>query len=141
LIEVMKMDVRSIPRDVRLSARELHTFRRLEDAIVAEDPLLDIRLGLPRRGTKGGVVGLRRRSKAIGRRIAIGAIGVLAVAGVCALAVVLLVTQSLAIGSLILLPSAFVFALAVSRPPRLRATSATVQRPSYVGRPPRSNDV
>ena len=134
------MDVRSIPRDVRLSARELRTLRRLEDAIVAEDPLFDIRLGLPPRDTNRGVVGLRRRSKAIGRRIANGAIGLLVLAGVFALAAALLVTHSLAVGSLVILPIAFVFGLAVSRPPRLRATSATFQRPSYVGRPPRSND-
>ena len=134
----MKMDVRSIPRDVRLSAHELRALRRLEDAIVAEDPLLDMRLGLPRRRTKRGFFGLRPRSKAIGRRIANGAIGVVAIAGICALAVALLVTHSLAIGSLILLPSAFVFGLAVSRPPRLRATSATFERASYVGQPPPS---
>src|SRR5688572_24867463 len=138
LIEVVKMDVRSIPRDVRLSPRELRALRRLEDSIVAEDPLLDSRLGLPVRGTKRGVVELRRRSKALGRRIANGAIGLVAIAVICALAVALFVTDSLAIGTLILLPSAFVFGLAVSRPPRLRATSATFERASYVGQPPPS---
>jgi hypothetical protein len=140
LIEVVNMFVgRLIPRDARLSAREVRTLRRLEDATVAEDPLLDVRLGLPLRRMHRVVVGVRRRSKAIGRQIAHEAIAALAIAGVLALAVVLFATHSLAIGSLILLPSAFVFGLAISRPPRLRATTATFERASHVGQPPRSH--
>ena len=132
------MDVRLIPRDARLSAHEVRTLRRLEDATVAEDPLLDIRLGLPLRGTKRGVVGLRRRSKAIGRRVANGAIGVAAIAGIFVLVLALFATHLLASGLLVFLPIVFVFGLAVSRPPRLRATSATFQRASHVGQPPPS---
>ena len=112
---------RLIPRDARLSAREVRTLRRLEDATVAEDPLLDVRFGL--------------RS----RQLVNEAIGALVIASLLAIAVALFVTHSLAIGLLILLPSAFVFGLAISRPPRLRATSATFQRASHVGQPPSSN--
>ena len=116
---------RSIPRDARLSAREVRTLRRLEDATADEDSLLDDRFG--------------RRSKAIGAQLAHEAIGALVIASLLAIAVALFVTQSLAIGLLILLPSAFVFGLAVSRPPRLRATTATFERASYVGQPPPSH--
>src|SRR5437762_6725933 len=61
---------RSVTPDARLSARERRSFRRIEDATVAEDPLLELRLGLPRRRLTRTLVGLRRRSKAIGRFLA-----------------------------------------------------------------------
>ncbi len=118
------MDVRrSIPSDVRLSAREARALRRIEDATVAEDPLLDVRLGLPLRRVERSVVGLRRRSKAIGRSIGPRSIAVVVAVNALGLVVALLATGSFTIAAVLALPIAFALGFAISRPPRLLTTS------------------
>ncbi|HUP71975.1 MAG TPA: hypothetical protein VM282_02905 [Acidimicrobiales bacterium] len=121
------MDVRrSIPSDVRLSAREARALRRIEDAAVAEDPLLDVRLGLPLSRFERSVVGLRRRSKAIGRAIANRCLPAVVAVNCLGLVLALLATGSFTMAAVLSLPIAFALGVAISRPPRLLTTSANV---------------
>ena len=132
------MNPRSATRDARLSAREARTLRRIEDAAVAEDPMLELRLGLPLTRGKRGVVRLRRRSKAVGRRVARRATWFIAFANLIVFAVAVALTDSLALASLSLVPGAFLLGAVVSRPPRLLVTSASLGQPSRLGEHPSS---
>jgi hypothetical protein len=111
----------------------------MEDAAVAEDPLLNVRLGLPLRRPKRGAVALRRSAKAVGRCVARRAVWVAVMAGLLVLALALLLTHSLAVALLVLLPSAFALGLAVPRSPRVRATSDSIERARRVRTHPPSS--
>jgi hypothetical protein len=104
----------------------MRVLRRIEDAAVAEDPLLDVRLGLPLKRLKRSAVGLRRRSKAIGRGVTHRSIGVFVVVNLLGLAVALVATHSFTIAAVMLLPIAFALGIAVARPPRPLNISADV---------------
>ena len=104
------------PTNVRLSGRERRALRRLEDATVAEDPLLDVRLGLVVSRSKRTVARLRRKAKAVGRHVSRRA-ATLVVGFVWCVLVVLTVasTRSIALPSLISVPCAFAIGVTVGR--------------------------
>jgi hypothetical protein len=58
---------RSTLRDTDLTGRERRTLRRIEDAAAADDPLLDVRLGLALNPLARFIVKSRRRTKAVAR--------------------------------------------------------------------------
>ena len=119
---------RSVTQDTRLSARERRSFRRIEDATVAEDPLLDLRLGLPPGRLTRTVVGLRRRLKAIGRLLARRPKSALGVAVVVLVVMSFLAFQAGSVALLLCVPCAFCLGVAISRSRQSLAADATAPR-------------
>jgi hypothetical protein len=114
------------PPNVRLSGRERRVLRRLEDAAVADDPLLEVRLGLTMSRSKRAVVRLRRKSKTLGRYLSaqvptlvVGLIWFVLVA------VSIAASWSVVVPSLVSVPCAFTFGVAVGRRRRLTGSTST----------------
>ena len=62
--------VRRMPRHAALSPRERRSLRRIEDSAALEDPLLELRLGLPRPLGARTRATIRRKCKTLWRRFA-----------------------------------------------------------------------
>jgi hypothetical protein len=106
----------------QLSCSERRALRRLEDAAVAEDPLLDVRLGLALSRSKRSVAKWRRRLKAFGRYIlGLAPVVVLGIGSVILAAPSFILTHSVVCALLVF--CAFALGVALGDRHRLRASS------------------
>ena len=115
-------------RSTGLTARERRSLRRIEDAAVAEDPLLDVRLGLAASRSKRSIVRLRRKTKAFGRCVSCW-VAVPLVGGICLMWCLLLglsfaPSAPVAMLALVLVPCAFSVGMAIGRQRALQPSRA-----------------
>jgi hypothetical protein len=99
--------------------------RRLEDFAVADDPLLNMRLGLPLTPTARVIARTRRSAKAIGRWTTEHAGWPLLVCIAAILLMVTAVAHSVALASLLASPWAFAMGIVVARRRQPRPPHAT----------------
>jgi len=103
-------------RDVRLTGCERRALRRLEDAAVADDPLLDLRLGLVAPRCKRVIVCMRRRAKSFARYGSRSAPAVVGGVVYCVLlACLYAMSAAAAVLSMFLVPSAFGIGVIIGR--------------------------
>ena len=106
---------RSTTRDAPLSSRERRALRRLEDAAVADDPLLHMRLGLPLTPMSRTVVQTRRGAKSIGRWLTSRSRWWWLVLFVVVFALACVFVQSVALASILASPCAFGLGVVAAR--------------------------
>jgi lysylphosphatidylglycerol synthetase-like protein (DUF2156 family) len=115
-----------------LSNRERRVLRRLEDAAVADDPLLHMRLGLPLTPLARTIVKTRRSAKSIGRWLTcrsgwwLLALFVVVFTLVCAFA------QSFAWASIVASPCAFALGAVLARRRVDRPDRLVVEHPRHL---------
>jgi hypothetical protein len=107
--------------------------RRIEDAAVADDPLLHMRLGLPLTPTARAVAKTRRAAKALGRWSTARVGWPLLMLAIVVFALTIALAHSFALASWLASPCAFLLGVVVARRRETRPAAPELERRRHLG--------